>query len=292
MTVHATSTSIPATDGVPLAATWYAPAGAAADAPLVLVCSATAVKRGFYEAFARFLAGRGFAALTFDYRGIGESRQGPLRGDGARMRDWGERDLTGIVAWAVREHPERPLLLVGHSVGGQLLGLTPQAGRVAAAVFVAAQSGYFGHWPAPRRHLYAVLWYLLVPLAVWLLGYFPSRRMGFGGEDLPAGVAREWARWCRTPHYMSDESGAPLRPHFGAVRAPIHAYSFSDDPYATARSVDALLAFYGNAPTSHAHLRPEQAGAPTVGHFGFFRDGWCRPLWSETAEWLERHAAA
>jgi predicted alpha/beta hydrolase len=173
-----------------------------------------------------------------------------------------------------------------------MLGLTPYAGVVAAAVFVGAQSGYYGHWPAPRAQLYAALWYVLVPLAVRLRGYFPARQLGFGGEDLPAGVALEWARWCRTPHYLSDDAGAPLRPFFATVRAPIRAYSFADDPYATARAVDALLDFYRNAPTSHAHLRPEQAGARAIGHFGFFRAGRCPALWREAAAWLEHHGSA
>jgi predicted alpha/beta hydrolase len=288
-----TTLTIPAADGLPLAATWYEPAagdarGAEPDEALVVLCSATGVRRSFYDAYARFLAAQGLAALTFDYRGIGGSRPPSLRGFGARMRDWGERDLDGVLAWAEREHPRRALRVVGHSVGGQILGLTSRAGRVSAALFVAAQSGYYGHWPAPRRFLYMMLWHAVVPAAAALLGYFPSRRFGFGGEDLPAGVARDWARWCRTPHYMSDDAGAPLRPHFTALRAPILAYSFGDDPYATAAAVDALLAFYSNAPATHRHLSPREAGAPAIGHFGFFREGRCPELWAASAEWLRR----
>lgn len=61
--------AVPATDGFRLAATLFrAPHE---DAPLVIIAAATAVKRGYYEKFARFLAQKGFQALTFDYRGIG-----------------------------------------------------------------------------------------------------------------------------------------------------------------------------------------------------------------------------
>jgi len=40
----------------------------------VLINSATAVPRKVYRGFAGYLAGRGCAVLTYDYRGTGDSR--------------------------------------------------------------------------------------------------------------------------------------------------------------------------------------------------------------------------
>ena len=51
------------------------------DAPpraLVLIHPATAVPERLYAGFARFLTERGFAALTYNYRGIGASRPARL----------------------------------------------------------------------------------------------------------------------------------------------------------------------------------------------------------------------
>ena len=70
--------TVPATDGYPLAATLFLPRGAKRHA--VLINSATAVPRKLYRGFAGYLAKRGCAVLTYDYRGTGDSRQQALTG--------------------------------------------------------------------------------------------------------------------------------------------------------------------------------------------------------------------
>jgi len=70
--------TVPAMDGYPLAATLFLPRGAKRQA--VLINSATAVPRKLYRGFAGYLAGRGCAVLTYDYRGIGGSRQKAMTG--------------------------------------------------------------------------------------------------------------------------------------------------------------------------------------------------------------------
>ncbi len=61
-------TTFPARDGYALACTVFAPQ--AAPRGTVLINSATAVPRKIYRAFATYLAEQGFAALSYDYRGI------------------------------------------------------------------------------------------------------------------------------------------------------------------------------------------------------------------------------
>ena len=224
--------SIPATDGYALAATLFdAPdAGAAGlGRPTVILSPATGVRRKLYDRFAAHLSSEGFRVVTFDYRGVGDSRPASLRGFVARVLDWGEKDLAGIIAWAVTA--AAPTLVIGHSIGGQLVGLAPNNTTLAGLLAVAAQSGYWGHWPVPRKYLMAALWYGLMPGLTAACGYFPARRLGLG-EDLPAGVALEWARWCRSPAYLAADDGFPLRRRFAALAAPVHAYSFEGDPYA------------------------------------------------------------
>ncbi|HYH98146.1 alpha/beta fold hydrolase [Hyalangium sp.] len=290
MDIHFEKLTIPATDGFPLAATLYSPEGDA-DRPVVLINQATAVKRTLYDRFARFLAERGMHVLTYDYRGIGGSRVGPLRALTTDMKDWGTRDLAGAVDWLVKRFPRSPLLAVGHSSGGQLLGMTDRIQHLSALLLVGAQSGYWRHWAGPRRYQLAFLWYAAIPIAVRLLGYFPSKRLGLG-EDLPGGVAREWARWCRNPAYISDKRGVPLRPYFEDFSGPLLAYSFSDDRSATRAAVDALTAFYRRAQKERRHLSPADLKVDVIDHFGWLREGFRSPLWEDMAAWLQEQAAA
>ena len=246
------------------------------------------MKRRLYRRIAAHLAGAGFDVLTWDWRGTGDSRPASLRGFDATMTDWATRDLAGAIAWAQRERGGRPIVAVGHSFGGQAMGLAPGARELAALVTVAAQSGWYGHWPAPRRWVLAALWRVAVPSLVAALGWFPSRRFGIG-EELPAGVALEWARWCRSPGYLGDHHGWAGHRTLGV---PVLALSFDGDPIAPPRAVAALHREYAaGAPVTMRHVGAAESGRP-LGHFGFFRDERARPLWDEVAAWLRATIAS
>src|ERR1700682_3969757 len=116
-----------AADGYSLGATLRRPA-TGPQKGFVLIASATATPRHYYGRFATYLAERGFGVMTFDYRGIGDSRPPSLRGFECRMRDWAALGITAVVDFAARE-AGAPLLYVGHSYGGQALGLPSHNGK-------------------------------------------------------------------------------------------------------------------------------------------------------------------
>lgn len=271
-----------ARDGAPLAATVFAGA-AASRRSAVVIASATGVRRAYYDAFASFLAARGHDVLTFDYRGIGGSRDASVR---PKMHEWGEQDLAGVIAHAAERLGARDgtVAVVGHSVGGQLVGLVPEPARVRRFVAVAAQSGDFRLWPLATRLAMAALWYGLVPGVTRAVGYLPGA-LGIG-EDLPPGVALEWAAWCRTPGYLVGGPGSSRLARYERMTAPVLAFSFDDDPYAPPAAVDALLALYRRAPVDRRAVARADVGP--IGHFGFFRDRFRRSLWEDAARFLVR----
>lgn len=276
--------TIPARDGFALAATRYYPA---TDRPAatVLINAATAVPQGFYRAFATFLAEQGYAVITYDYRGIAGSRPASLRGFVARARDWALLDMAGVVDWVRAADLAPRLFMVGHSYGGQTPGLLPNGDQVDAMVTLSAQSGYWRLQGGGQKLAVALHMHLTFPLLASLLGYMPMRRLG-GGEDLPRGVALEWAAWCRRPGYLLDDPTLPLE-RYRAFQAPVLAYSFADDNWGTRRSVDAMMRAYPRL--TRRHLVPAEAGLRAIGHFGFFRPA-SAAIWPAVADWL--HAAA
>lgn len=282
--VTADELRIIARDGRSLAATRYAATGDVDS--VVIVNGATGVKRGYYDRYARFLAEHGFEVLTYDYRGIGGSADGAVSAEACDMRQWGEVDVTSMIDAAARRYPGKRLLVVGHSVGGQLFGLADNNERVHAMFAVSVQSGYWKHWRGAPRWRLALLWHVLMPLLVGVLSYFPSRRFGFG-ENLPGGVAREWARWCRHPDYLVDRDGAPLRQHFARYRGRIRACVVTDDWMAPLAAVEALMGFFVAAQIEIQSLSPADIGAKALGHFGYFREAG-RPAWEESLKWLRQ----
>jgi predicted alpha/beta hydrolase len=275
---------IEARDGYRLGASLFRPAAPSGRAALVF--AATGVPQEYYRRFSAFLAERGFGVLTFDYRGIGRSRRGPLRGMRAGMRDWGLLDMPAALDFLERAAPGARLMAVGHSFGGQALGLLPAAERIRAALLVGSQSGYWRNWPPLGRAWVWPLVHVLLPALPRLFGYFPSSRLGFG-EDLPAGIAVEWASWCRHPRYLVGALGAEEA--YARFAAPLRAYAISDDWIAPRGAIEALLALYPAARSELRPVSPRELGARRIGHFGFFREPFRDTLWRDAAEWLERH---
>lgn len=284
MTLTATQLVVPARDGFELAATLYTPSPTADQGRTVLIAPATGVKRAYYDAYARHLASAGFAALTFDYRGVGGSLPVTLRNFRAQMHEWGEQDIAGAIDWLHQRLPSHRLLAVGHSVGGQLIGIAESNRLLQGLVTVASQSGYWRLWPSPSRYVMWLLWHAVMPALARALSFFPSAALRFG-EDLPAGVALEWAAWCRDPQYLAGSLRRPSVAHFQSFRAPILAYGFGDDPLAPRAAVDWLVDQYRSAPRQRRHLAPRELGR-TVGHFGFFRPQSKDDLWAESVRWL------
>lgn len=284
---HSESVTLEAADGQRLGGTVFLPARAG-NGLSVQINGATGVPARYYAAFAGYLAGCGFTVLTYDYRGIAASPHTP----GApppRMRDWGMQDMVAAAAWLDSRHPGLTRTMVAHSFGGQGIGLMPQAGDFAAIVTIASQQGYWRNWPAPQRWRLALIWHVALPVVLKLRGHMPGSLIG--GEDLPIGVAREWSRWCRSPHYICDEAGAPLRPYNDRVRAAIRMVSFADDvDFGPRRGVDALMDYYPNARIERLHVAPADWGLERIGHFGFFKRAMPAERWAEVAGWLQQQA--
>jgi predicted alpha/beta hydrolase len=96
-----------AADGHPLGGfTWRHPR-TDLERPVVIINAATSVRCRHYSRFADYLFANGFDVITYDYRGIGESRSGSLRGFKASWSDWGTLDFEAILLRAQREFPGR-----------------------------------------------------------------------------------------------------------------------------------------------------------------------------------------
>jgi predicted alpha/beta hydrolase len=290
--VFADDITVPAVDGYKLRATLFLPRGAKSHA--VLINSATATPRRIYRGFAGYLARRGCAVLTYDYRGIGDSRQKAVEGynqpkslDGfkASMSDWAALDVTAAVNWMRERYHQLPLGYVGHSFGGQVLGLLSNNTEVSRALLIAAQAGYWKLMASPERYrVYAMLNFVGLPLTR-LLGYAPGW-MGLG-EDLPKGVFEQWVRWVMSERYLFTDPRLPGLTNFANYRGALRALCISDDPWATRPAVEMLCAGFASIEPEILTVTPADVGAAKIGHFGFFRPEHRGSLWRGAAEWIQ-----
>jgi predicted alpha/beta hydrolase len=237
----------------------------------VLICPATGVKQHFYLRFAKWLSEQGHDVLVFDYRGIGLSLRGKLKHSKATLADWGQKDQVAALEWIIQRTGAKQIVLLGHSAGGQMIGLMPNHKYIARVVGVATSTGWFKAMrPLYRlKARFGLLW--TIPLATRFMGYAPTSKLGLG-EDLPAEVARQWGEWCAAGGYATNAiQGQPELDFHAEIRIPFTSFYASDDDIATTATVDDLMRTFPNAIKQKIQIEPDQLGLKSLGHVDWFR---------------------
>ncbi|GAB4250520.1 MAG: alpha/beta fold hydrolase [Ekhidna sp.] len=270
-------------DGKLIAATHYGFEGS----PMVIISPALGTHRKYYDAFANYLFNEGFQVLTFDYRGIGESRTS-LKDPQSTLTNWGKQDLTAAISWANTHDPRQPIMLVGHSVAGQIFPLAENKHQVKAAYFVASQTASNLYWSMPERWKVKLFWNLILPTTTALTGKLPSWAYG-GKQDLPKYAAVEWAEWGTHQNGVIQDDQDRMKA-FKEISIPLRFISLDDDNMlAPRKAVERLMDQYGSPSKEHFHWYPDEFMKKSIGHFGFFRSQ-NEDLWNDALIWLNRYA--
>ncbi len=273
----------PALDGHPLATTHFI--GENPDGPVVLISSGTAIPQQFYRRFAKWLARQGASlVITYDYRGIaGSWPDGNKRKFSYLMSDWARLDYPAMIDWAKREYPERELYTVGHSFGGQVFGLCDRNEKTDKSVLIASMSGHWARMDSPEKYKVWFMLSVLAPLLGTIYGYIPGR---YGlGEDMSFAAFSQWARWCKNQNYFFDDPGLIETGNFANYKGPLLAIGMTDDPWGTPELIDHLATHFTGAQLERWEFSPDEAGEK-IGHFGFFRHNFEKPLWEKVGAWL------
>ena len=253
---------------------------------VVVIAGATGVKADYYHRYAAFLAENGFTAITFDYRGIGESRNFTIRNLRASWYEWGLKDLDAVLGWALTNCGGRELNVVGHSFGGFAAGLADNGRQATRLLAVGAQHAYWRDYRPGHRLGLWWRWHTVMPLLTWWHGYFPGQRLGWL-EDLPKGVATDWARSPKDFNTrLPAQSGKEIRRNQASFTAATLAVAATDDPFATEAAVARGLSYYPNSPAILGQLKPEDFGRSEIGHFAPFHSHFRDTFWAGSIRWL------
>lgn len=254
----------------------------------VLLCPATGVRQHFYFNFARWLGNQGHDVLVFDYRGIGLSLSGPLKDCRATLAEWGQQDQVAALDWLVQRTGSQQVLLLGHSAGGQMLGLLPNHHHVVRAVGVGSSTGWLSRMRPVFRAQAVMGLRVILPLGVRLRGYAPSSLIGLG-ENLPANVALQWGDWCSKGGYATNAvRHAPEQDFHHHIRIPYTVLHATDDDIANPDTVADLLRTFPSAQKQVHHVAPKDHGLQSIGHLDWFRASH-QVLWPLVREALRGH---
>lgn len=272
-----------------LAATVYRPKNEVKAA--VMMAPATGIKRQFYHNFAAYLAEQGFGVLTFDNEGIGESLTTDLTKCDASLISWGRHDMPAVLDALQDEFTNATYHLIGHSAGGQLIGLMPNYKAIASVLNVACSSGQIKNMDMPYKLKAMGFMDAFIPLTNLTLGYTPADKIGMG-EPLPRGVARQWREWCNGAGYIKTAFGKSIHTHFyDEITAPSLWLGFSDDDIANSINMDDMIRVFSKMPAEKRIFAPKEFGLNSIGHMGYFsrkNHAKAPELWQMATDWLNK----
>ncbi|MCO8041702.1 alpha/beta fold hydrolase [Acinetobacter bohemicus] len=260
-------------DGYQLSACFYEASASKQQPYPILICPATGITKQFYHRFSCWLQAQGYAVLVFDFRGIGQSLYGPLKQSTASIVQWGQQDIPAAIDALLDKTKAERLILLGHSAGGQLLGLVPNHAKVAKVIAISGSTGHIKGLKGRTKLLAPLMFDVIFPLSRFTLGYGPTRAIGMG-ENLPKDVAREWAQFCSKPGYVINAIGKTVtrqQDYHAQIQCSITAIWSTDDEIATEANVKDLLRLYPNAATKAIELNPSTLGHKAIGHMSMFK---------------------
>ena len=251
---------------------------------ILIINSATGVSRKLYLNYALYMAEKGFVVFLYDYRGIGGSRPASLKGFEATFYCWGAKDLTAVLRYAMKKYRNCKLHVLGHSIGGTIVGMSNYCDSIFAMIHLGAQTAYHKDWKKDRFKLY-FLWHVFFPFMTSIFGYFPGRILGLL-EDLPKGVVQQWNLRRKHPEMVDQLKQEGRQVFYSKFSGRLLTLQISDDPIGTAVAVRRVHTLFINAKKNVKRINPGDIGHHKIGHFGFFSRKFKDTLWKDTADWF------
>lgn len=256
----------------------------------VMIAPATGIKRKFYHHFAVWLAEHGYAAITYDNQGIGDSLKGAIKLCPSSLESWGRIDQTAVLERLKSEFPNIKYHLIGHSAGGQLVGLMENCHELSSMFNFACSSGSLRNMKMPFWLQANFFMYGFVPVNNLLFGYTNAQWLNMG-EPLPKRVAAQWSEWCRGSGYIQTAIGKYIHQHhYDTLSIPSMWVLATDDEIANEENVDDMIRVYKKITVEKKILQPKKEGFKNIGHMKFFCKSHAE-LWNYALKWIDKHNA-
>jgi predicted alpha/beta hydrolase len=255
--------------------------------PVILGFAAMGAPARAYRRLARWFANQGYPVATLDTRGTGESTPIPRRGIDFGVSQHLYQDWPAAIAWARATHPGRPIVLLGHSIGGQLSGLHAggKPDGIAALVLLTTTSVWWKSSRSWKRRVGALIMFSVFATTARLLGWFPGHRFNWG-LPLARQVVLDWAHWGFSGNYFDTER-RNLDAVLADVKLPALSISFSDDiRLAPKGACDDFVRRMPQAQLTRWHLTPQEIGLEEASHFTHLRGA--PLLWQRIDRWLQQ----
>jgi len=236
----------------------------------------------------RFLVDQGWSVVAFDFRGHGDSRPVSPRGGGVRYDDFVAIDLPAVCDFARWQVPDRPVVVVGHSLGGHVALAAVGTGAASADAVVGLGAAVWlpflepsaVRWLAKRATLGAAA------AVARRLGRFPARALRIGSDDETRACVDDFRRFATSGRWTSADGAVDYWASLRRVGIPVLQVVSEGDRFEC--PPECGRRFVAHCPGRHDVLRVStgEGGSPPPNHMGLVTGGRARRAWAEIAAWL------
>ncbi|MBX3192258.1 MAG: alpha/beta fold hydrolase [Labilithrix sp.] len=245
-------------------------------------------RHGLAQAYAK----EGWRTIAFDFRGHGDSTLPP----GAP--DWGyddlvRLDLPAVVACARARSEGKPVVVVGHSLGGHValasqgIGATSADGIVAIAanVWLRELEPSRLRWIAKRGVARAML------ETIARVGALPARKLRMGSDDASARYVRDLLRTVTEGAWRSADGRDDYLASLARVTVPVCAVASTGDRLMCHPASAASLARLCRGPVEVIRVSRADDGSPAPGHMELVTTERARARLLAALGWVEARCA-
>lgn len=286
MTAEVSLIEVPTRDGWTLHLEPHLPPGPPRGAMLLgpgMMLDRRAMDRPCGRGLASYFRDRGFAAYTLDLRGKGAGTPKAAHGGQWTYDDLVLHDLPAALRKMADLHPDRPRLLLGHSlsahVGAAAVGVRPEL-PVDALVLLAPVVWIRRHEPSRLRWLAKRAILALWHASTRIVGHFPARRLRLGTEDEPLGYVAQFPAWARENQWTHASGNPDYLSALGRVDRPVLVIAGGTDRIARPVSVQAFARAMENTGLTFRVV-------PRAGHMDLIDGRIGGELWREIYGWVD-----
>jgi predicted alpha/beta hydrolase len=178
---------------------------------------------------AQALTAKGFRTIAFDFRGHGESQA--LSGSPWGYDDLVRFDLPAVVACARARAEDRPVVVLGHSLGGHVALAAQGLGLLGAEgiVSVAGNVWLRAHEPSRLRWAAKLAVARAMRAITHRVGRFPARAMRVGSDDATERYVDDLLRGVFEGRWQSADGADDYLAALANVRVPVCSVASDGD---------------------------------------------------------------
>lgn len=251
---------------------------------IILILPAMGAPTKLYKRLYEGILQAGFGVAIMNLRGEGLLRKEQLVSDGNFGYVELLKDVDDVIAFIRHKYPDKSIVTIGHSLGGQLgclYSCHKNSYVLASAVIAGGNVGYHSWTGLARLKTFFVT--QVFGIIARLIGWFPGKKIGFGGNQ-PKNIMVDWSRNARTGIYKLINQRIDYELVSKEVKLSFLGIVIANDFFAPYSSTKSLLDKFSSSDRKIFTVKADSFKEVTPNHFSWLKEP--EPAINIFASWL------